>query len=191
MISRALTPSQTAGPFFHSGLLRDPLNTLTTEQTRGERIRLEGYVYDGDRTGVSDALVEIWQANAAGRYRHPADLRPVPLDPAFVGFGRAGTDEHGFYEFESIKPGPVPFDPHKTQAPHIGVCVSARGLLDHLRTRVYFDDEHANRDDPVLALVPEPRRPTLLARRRTVEGQTVYRFDIILQGDQETVFFEL
>jgi protocatechuate 3,4-dioxygenase, alpha subunit len=191
MTSPGLTPSQTAGPFFHSGLLRDPLNTLTTGQTQGERIRLEGYVYDGERAGVSDAMVEIWQANAAGRYRHPADLRPVPLDPAFVGFGRAGTDEHGFYAFETIKPGPVPFDAHTTQAPHIGVCVSARGLLDHLRTRVYFDDEKANRDDPVLALVPEPRRPTLLARRRTVEGQIVYRFDIILQGDQETVFFDL
>jgi protocatechuate 3,4-dioxygenase alpha subunit len=191
MTRRGLTPSQTAGPFFHGGLLHDPLTVLTSAQTQGERVRLEGYVYDGDHTGVDDALVEIWQANAAGRYRHPADLRPVPLDPAFVGFGRAGTDENGFFSFETIKPGPVPFDAQRVQAPHIGLCVSARGLLDHLRTRVYFDDEAANSDDPVLRLVPEPRRPTLVARRRIVDGQTVYRFDIILQGDQETVFFEL
>src|SRR5712692_3741356 len=191
MTRPGLTPSQTAGPFFHGGLLRDPFNILATAQTLGQRIRLEGHVYDGDRVGVSDALLEIWQANAAGRYRHPADQRPVALDPAFAGFGRAGTDEHGFYSFETIKPGPVPFDTQRAQAPHIGVCVSARGLLDHLRTRLYFDDERANEDDPVLHLVPAPRRPTLLARRQTGEGQTVYRFDIILQGDQETVFFEL
>jgi len=140
MSGRALTPPQTVGPFFHI-MLREPMNALATPQTAGTRIRIEGFVYDGDRAVVPDAMVEIWQANAAGRYRHPADLRPAPLDPAFVGFGRCGTDERGFYSFDTIKPGPVPFDAQRVQAPHISMLVFARGLLDHLRTRAYFDDE--------------------------------------------------
>ena len=190
MSGRALTPPQTVGPFFHI-MLREPMNALATPQTAGTRIRIEGFVYDGDRAVVPDAMVEIWQANAAGRYRHPADLRPAPLDPAFVGFGRCGTDERGFYSFDTIKPGPVPFDAQRVQAPHISMLVFARGLLDHLRTRAYFDDERANADDPVLHLVPQQRRPTLLAKHRPDVGRVVYRFDIVLQGDGETVFFDL
>lgn len=191
MTGRGLTPSQTVGPFFHGGMLHEAMNVMVTPETVGERIRVEGYVYDGERSGVSDALVEIWQANSAGRYRHAADQRPAPLDPAFVGFGRAGTDERGYFWFDTIKPGPVPFAGQQMQAPHLNVFVFARGLLDHLRTRVYFEDAAANAADPVLRLVPEPRRSTLAARRQGVDGRVVYRFDIVLQGDKETVFFNL
>lgn len=191
-MTAGVTPPQTVGPFFHGGLLYVPLNVLVTPQTQGTRIRLEGHVYDGDRAPVSDALVEIWQANAVGRYHHPADRRPAPLDPAFVGFGRCGTDAGGAYRFDTIKPGPVPFDVRGVQAPHINLCVFARGLLDHLRTRVYFDDEPATADDPILQLIPPPRRPTLLARRQGHEQDTVvYRFDLVLQGEGETVFFDV
>lgn len=190
MTVRGLTPPQTVGPFFHGGMLNEPQNLLVTPETRGERIRIEGHVYDGDHAPVSDAVVEIWQANAAGRYRHPADQRAVPLDPVFVGFGRAGTDENGFFWFETIRPGTVPFIQNATQAPHLNLAVFARGLLHHLATRLYFHDETANAADPVLGLVPESRRVTLLAAPGKIEGKTVYRFDIILQGDAETVFFD-
>src|SRR5919198_470381 len=141
-----LTPAQTVGPFFHNCLLREDArrNVLAGPETEGERIRIEGSVYDGDGAPVSDALVEIWQANAHGRYNHPADRRSVPLDPAFTGFGRSGTDEAGGYWFETVKPGPVPFDAERWQAPHMVVMVLARGLLNHLVTRLYFADEAAN-----------------------------------------------
>lgn len=186
-----LTPSQTVGPFFHDALLRDPYNVLVRPDTEGEPIRIEGHVYDGDGVGVSDAMVEIWQANARGRYRHEADRGPQPLDPGFTGFGRAGTDEAGGFWFETIKPGPVPWGPEGHQAPHINVLVFARGLLDQLRTRLYFDDEEeANEKDPLLGLVSAERSPTLLARRSAGEGGVVYRFDVRLQGERETVFFE-
>jgi len=184
------TPSQTVGPFFH-GLLREGLAVLLRPETEGERIRIEGHVYDGERAPVSDAMVEIWQANARGRYRHPADQRrAVDLDPAFTGFGRTGTDAAGFFRFETIKPGPVPFEAQTVQAPHVNVFVLARGLLDQLVTRLYFEDEAANAADPVLRRVPDDRRATLLGRRASADGWTVYRFDIILQGEGETVFFD-
>lgn len=186
-----LTPSQTVGPFFHGGLLRGGLNVLTVPGAEGERIRIEGHVYDGERAPVSDAVVEIWQADARGRYRHPADQHPAPPDLAFIGFGRAGSDEGGFYWFETIKPGPVPIAPGGSQAPHINVAVCARGVLDHLMTRLYFEGEAANATDPVLRQVPENRRSTLLARRTAVGEKVVYRFDIVLQGEAETVFFDL
>ena len=185
------TSSQTIGPFFHDGMLRDDAvcHTLVTADTEGLRIRLEGYVYDGDGQGVPDALIEIWQANHHGRYRHPADQRAAPLDPAFSGYGRCGSDPSGFYWFETIKPGRVPFDQQRTQAPHICVAVFARGLLNHLMTRIYFADEPANAEDPVLGYVPAERQGTLLARPQGAGGAAVYRFDIVLQGAGETVFF--
>lgn len=191
MTRRGLTPPQTVGPFFEGGMLHEPQNVLVTPATRGGRIRIEGHVYDGARAPVSDAVVEIWQANAAGRYRHPADQRPVPLDPAFAGFGRAGTDDAGYYWFETIKPGPVPFLTGRNQASHVNVAVFARGLLHHLCTRLYFSDEAANTADPVLRLVPDDRRTGLLAARAQRDGNTVYRFDIILQGEAETAFFDI
>ena len=189
----ALTPSQTAGPFFHDCLLREdaPGNVLVRPETEGERIRIEGHIHDGDGVPVSDALVEIWQANSHGRYSHPVDRRPAPLDPTFGGFGRCGTDERGRYWFETVRPGRVPFDERSWQAPHILVTVFARGLLNHLVTRLYFEGEPANAEDRVLQRVPEDRRATLLAKRATVDGTVVYRFDIILQGEGETAFFNL
>lgn len=191
MTAQCLTPSQTAGPFFHDCLLRDdaPGNVLVRPETAGERIRIEGHVYDGDGAPVADALVEVWQANSHGRYRHPLDQRPAPLDPAFTGFGRSRTDATGRYWFETVRPGPVPFDGGRPQAPHILVTVFARGLLNHLVTRLYFADEPANAGDPVLQRVPEDQRATLLAQRAVVAGAAVYRFDIILQGAGETAFF--
>ncbi len=191
MSRRGPTPSQTIGPFFHGGLLREGINVLVPPQTQGERIRIDGHVYDGNRASVSDAMVEIWQANPRGRYNSPADHRPIPHDSAFIGFGRSGTDEAGYYWFETVKPGPVTFEGEVLQAPHIDVAVFARGLLDSLLTRLYFEDEDANHTDPVLRRVPENRRATLLARRLPGGRMAVYRFDIILQGDDETVFFDM
>ena len=193
MTAPSLTPAQTVGPFFHPCLLREdaPGNVLVRPQTAGGRIRIEGRVLDGDGGPVADALIEIWQANSHGRYRHPRDRGAAPLDPAFTGFGRCGTDETGRYWFETVKPGPVPFDGDRLQAPHICVTVFARGLLNHLVTRLYFADEPANAADPVLHQAPEERRATLLAQRAEAHGAAVYRFDIILQGAGETVFFNV
>ncbi|HET9919895.1 MAG TPA: protocatechuate 3,4-dioxygenase subunit alpha [Ktedonobacteraceae bacterium] len=190
-----LTASQTVGPFFAPTLLREDAlrNGLAQPETAGERIRIEGRVLDGDGLAVPDAMVEIWQANAHGRYNHPADTSDAALDPSFLGFGRSGTGEDGSYWFETIKPGSVPFDGEQQQAPHICVTIFARGLLNHLVTRLYFEDEPDNALDPVLNCVPDERRATLLARREAGNGNApvVYRFDIILQGANETAFFNV
>lgn len=188
-----LTGSQTVGPFFSLGLLYEAAtrNILTQTDTAGEHIRIEGCVLDGDGAPVPDALVEIWQANAHGRYNHPNDQSAAPLDPEFTGFGRAGTDEKGYYWFETVKPGRVAFNDQLQQAPHICVIIFARGLLNHLVTRLYFSDEQANIEDVTLQCVPEERRATLLARREDANGKVVYHFDIILQGARETAFFNL
>jgi protocatechuate 3,4-dioxygenase, alpha subunit len=188
-----LTSSQTVGPFFAPTLLcTDAVrNVLVQPETVGERIRIEGHVLDGDGVPVPDALVEIWQADAHGRYHHPAEQEPALLDPSFVGFGRSGTENEGAYWFETIKPGSVPFDQERWQAPHICVTVFARGLLNHLVTRLYFEDEPTNAGDPVLQFVPEDRRATLLARREAGDIAAVYRFAIVLQGPNETAFFNL
>ncbi|HCI78353.1 MAG TPA: protocatechuate 3,4-dioxygenase subunit alpha [Ktedonobacter sp.] len=193
MSTLPLTGSQTVGPFFAPALLREDArrNILTQPETVGKRIRIEGYVFDGDGLPVPDAMVEIWQANAHGRYNHPSDTSSALLDPTFLGFGRSGTDEDGSYWFETIKPGSVPFDAAQAQAPHIGVTVFARGLLNHLMTRLYFSDDPTNESDPILQRVPAERRSTLLAKRISNDGMPVYRFDIILQGANETVFFNL
>ena len=188
-----LTSSQTVGPFFSPSLLREDARrqVLVRPETVGERIRIEGHVLDGDRLPVPDALVEIWQANAHGRYHHPSDQGSAALDQSFLGFGRSGTENEGRYWFETIKPGPVPFNSERWQAPHICVTVFSRGLLNHLVTRLYFADEQANASDPVLQCVPENRRHTLLAQRQQEGRIVVYRFDIILQGEGETAFFNV
>jgi len=193
MNTRLLTSSQTVGPFFAPALLREDArrHVLIQPETQGSRIRIEGHVLDGDRLPIPDALVEIWQANTHGRYNHPADQGPAPLDASFVGFGRSGTEQEGVYWFETIKPGPVPFDSERWQAPHIDVTVFSRGLLNHLVTRLYFADEPANTSDPVLQCVPENRRGTLLAQLQQEGTSVIYRFDIILQGEGETVFFNV
>ena len=187
-----ITPSATVGPFFLFGLVPSSMggtdiitNNLVTPDASGERIRVEGRVLDGDGAPIPDAMIEIWQADAAGRYASPADARSLP-NAAFKGFGRAPTDDSGRYVFDTIKPGAVPGPNGAMQAPHILVNVFSRGVLKQMVTRIYFSDESANQSDPVLALVPADRRETLIATR---EGST-YRFDIRLQGDDETVFFE-
>jgi protocatechuate 3,4-dioxygenase alpha subunit len=181
------TPWATVGPFFHYALPVKDGGTLVTGATQGERITIEGRITDGDGTPVIDALLEIWQANAAGRYHHPEDTQDKPLDPAFHGWGRTETDADGRFRFETIKPGAVPYEGNEWQAPHINVTVLGRGILKRLVTRIYFAGESANDSDPVLSLVPPVRRQTLIAAK---DGAT-YRFDIVLQGAGETVFFEL
>ena len=200
------SPSQTAGPYVHIGLIphqagfdifeTDFSNVLAGPETEGERIRIEGRIFDGLGAPCRDILVEIWQANAAGRYNHPADQQAdKQLDPNFRGWGRTGTDfETGIYHFETIKPGPVVGrHGHKPMAPHVNVWLAARGINIGLATRLYFADEMAlNETDPVLRMIePSVRRQTLLARREERNGAPVYVFDIRLQGEQETVFFDV
>ena len=200
------TPSQTAGPYVHIGLIphqagfdifeTDFSNVLVSAETKGERIRIEGRIFDGSGSPARDVLVEIWQANAAGRYAHAADRQEgKPLDPAFRGWGRTGTDfKTGLYTFETIKPGPVAGrHGHKPMAPHVNLWLAARGLNIGLSTRMYFsDEEEANRVDPVLNIIEQPARcETLIARREERGGEVVYVFDIHLQGDRETVFFDV
>lgn len=185
------TPSQTVGPFFHLGCIEHAsAGSLVTAAARGERIRLTCRVLDGDGAPVPDAMIEIWQANAEGRYNHPADLQEKPLDPGFSGFGRLATDENGKCTFATIKPGRVPWNNGTLQAPHINVSVFARGVLKRLATRIYFAGHPANVEDPVLALVPEQRRQTLLARAEAARPSE-WRFDIHLCGENETVFFDV
>jgi protocatechuate 3,4-dioxygenase alpha subunit len=193
------TPSQTVGPYFAIGLTpqvfaRRPIASpaICGPDTPGERIRLAGRVLDGAGQPVEDAMIEIWQADADGRYAHPADRRPGSLrDANFRGFGRAGTAATGDFFFDTVKPGAVPGPGNTLQAPHLNVIVFSRGMLTHAFTRVYFDDEaNANENDPVLSLVDQARRGTLIARRESGPTGIVYRFDIHLQGKSETVFLD-
>ena len=193
------TASQTIGPFFHYALTPEAYGrpgiaggVLAAGDTPGERVRVAGRVLDGAGQPMPDALVEIWQANAAGRYNHPADDREeAALDPGFRGFGRLNTDSDGAFSFETVKPGPVPGRGNTLQAPHINLILFARGMVNHAFTRIYFSDEAgANGTDPVLSAVEPGRRATLIAARRETAGNVVYRFDIHLQGAAETVFFD-
>jgi protocatechuate 3,4-dioxygenase alpha subunit len=182
------TPSQTIGPFFHDVLLDRNYSELVSPD-HPEGIRIKGTVYDGAGEFVPDAMVEIWQANTAGRYNHPVDYRKdLSLDEDFSGFGRSGTDARGEFSFLTVKPGRVPGQEGSLQAPHIMVSVFARGLLERLVTRIYFpDEEEANAVDPVLSLIEDQElRRTLIA---CDEGGPL-RFDIHLQGDGQTAFFE-
>ena len=200
------TPSQTAGPYVHIGLAPQQAgfdifennfgNVLVSPETRGERIRIEGIVFDGSGTPLRDALVEIWQANAAGKYRHPGDRQPgMDIDPHFRGWGRACSDFYtGLFSFDTIKPGVVPGRNGRPMAPHVNFWIVARGINLGLHTRMYFSDEgERNASDPVLSLIEwETRRQTLYAKRQDRGGAgVVYRFDIRLQGDGETVFFDV
>lgn len=190
-----LTPSQTVGPFFAYGLTSNGAyawndafsSNLVTPDTSGERIRIIGTVTDGDGAVVPDAMLEIWQADAQGRFADPQDGR-APANSTFKGFGRCGTTPEGGFAFDTIKPGRVPGPDGQPQAPHILMAVFARGMLLHSYTRIYFDGEAANAGDAVLAQVPADRRNTLIAAH---ENGGVYRFNVRLQGDNETVFFEV
>ena len=205
---RRETASQTAGPYVHIGLAPEAAgfdifannfgNVLVDAKTRGERIRIEGRVFDGIGTVLKDVLIEIWQANAAGKYAHPADRQPKKkLDPHFRGWGRSCTDfDSGVYTFDTIKPGPVEGRNGRFMAPHVNAWIVARGINVGLNTRIYFGDEaEANAKDAVLNIIEwEARRKTLVAARLDVPGNggaVVYRFDIRLQGEGETVFFDV
>lgn len=198
------TPSQTGGPYVHIGLLPQQANIevfennfnnqLVKENTLGERIRLEGQVFDGLGLPLRDVLIEIWQADANGVYPSTADIQGKAVDPNFHGWGRTGADfETGFWSFNTIKPGAVPGRKGTTQAPHIALIIFARGINIGLNTRVYFDDEaEANAQDPVLKGIEwAPRRQTLIAKREERDGEVVYRFDIRIQGENETVFLDI
>jgi protocatechuate 3,4-dioxygenase alpha subunit len=192
-----ITPSQTVGPYFEYGLTpgtsyqwNDAFgNDLVTPDVSGERIRIVGRIFDGDGKPISDSMLEIWQADSQGRFADPQDKRALP-NSAFKGFGRCGTDAIGGYSFHTIKPGIVPGPGEKPQAPHILLAVYARGMTQQAMTRIYFENEPANAADPILALVPADRRPTLIAKREAGDPVT-YRFDVYLQGDKETVFFDV
>jgi len=189
------TPSQTVGPYLHIGLTQGAYGAreifsakLVDAGLAGPHIRLEGRVYDGEGNVVPDAVLEIWQADDQGRYAHPADGRPLASN-SFRGFGRCATDKDGGFAFETIKPGSVAGPGGAPQAPHINVGLFSRGLLKRLFTRVYFEGDPANAADPILALVPADRRRTLLAKADP-GTPGLFRFDVVLQGANETVFFD-
>jgi protocatechuate 3,4-dioxygenase alpha subunit len=184
--------SQTVGPFFHFSLTTEghSVKCIAGPGTPGERVWLKCRVTDGEGMPINDAMIEIWQADAEGRYNHPDDPQASAVDPAFKGFGRQASDDDGCCEFETIRPGHVAGSGGAWQAPHLNMAVFARGLVRQLQTRVYFAGDPANEKDPALALVPPERRETLLAQPEA--GQAGHwRFDIRLQGAHETVFFDL
>jgi protocatechuate 3,4-dioxygenase alpha subunit len=187
-MSLQTTSSQTIGPYFHIGFTWLITDDLAPAGVSGERIAIEGRIVDGDGNAVSDAVVEIWQANAHGRYAHPDDTQDRPLEPQFKGFGRVTTDNDGVFRFTTIKPGRVPAPGGGLQAPHLNVTILTRGLLKHLITRMYFPDEPANDEDPVLRRVPAERRQTLIATTR--DRKSGLKWSVILQGRDETVFFD-
>jgi protocatechuate 3,4-dioxygenase alpha subunit len=192
----ASSSSQTVGPFFKYALERPAWADLGADGALGARIRIVGRVLDGDGAPVPDALLEIWQANAAGKYAHPADDQDKPIDPNFRGFGRACTDDEGRYAFSTVLPGPVPGPANVSQAPHLNVSIFARGLLCRLVTRIYFgdrDDENAR--DPLLSSIADADvRATLVATREEADDRAphpTYRFNIVLQGAGETAFLDV
>ncbi len=182
------TTWQTVGPFFTIGFDRLNKADLAGAGVSGEKITIAGRVLDGDGKPVPDALLEIWQANSHGKYAHPEDNQNKPLEPGFQGYGRIGVDENGGFLFTTVKPGAVPGPDGKMQAPHIAVSLFARGLLRRLVTRIYFPEEAANADDPVLNLIEPARRGTLIAKKTAVPG--ALEWNVILQGGDETVFFD-
>jgi len=185
---RGLTPFQTLGPFFDFGLVIPDGEVVAQAGAAGRHVTIEGVVRDSAGSPLPDALIELWQADASGRYRTPAGPQNTSTDREFDGFGRVATDAGGQFLFKTVMPARVPGPDATLQAPHIAVGVLARGILTRLVTRIYFEDEPANREDTILSLVPAERRGTLLARR--VDSDR-YRFDIVLQGAGETVFFDV
>ena len=190
MTAGPATASQTVGPFFKIGfewLYRD---NLAGEGVSGERVSIQGRVLDGDGVTVPDAILEIWQANANGKYAHPEDTQDKVLEPGFKGYGRVPTNAEGRFSFATIKPGPVPGPDGKEQAPHLLVSVFMRGVLRRLVTRIYFPDEPRNAADFILGLVEPARRSTLIAKKVAGDSGTL-EWNVVLQGTDETVFFDL
>ncbi len=188
MTDLGLSPSQTVGPYLSIGLLRDPITPQLVDPADPRAITIRGRLLDGAGAVVPDGMIEIWQANAAGRYNSPSDERAEPpFEEGFVGFGRSGTAVGGWFEFVTVKPGPVPWPEGGAQASHLLVGVFARGLLKRAVTRMYFPDEaEANATDPVLSRLDQDARATLVA---TAEDDGTLRFDIRLQGAGQTTFF--
>jgi len=186
-MSLRATTSQTIGPYLRIGLEWMVIEDLAPAGVAGAREAIEGRLIDGDGKAVNDAAVELWQANSHGKYASPEDLQHKPIERGFRGYGRSLTDQEGRFRFRTIKPGPVPGPDGTFQAPHLNVTIFMRGLLKQLVTRMYFPDDPANTQDPVLALVPASRRPTLIARRK---GNDLLEWNVILQGSNETVFFD-
>ena len=180
------TASQTIGPFFRIGLEQRYVTDIAPSAAAGDKIAIHGRVVDGDGKPVSDAILEIWQANAHGKYAHPDDAQNKPLTAGFQGFGRVPTDENGLFRFTTIEPGSVAGPRGMPQAPHLLVAVFMRGLLIHLVTRLYFPENSANATDPVLNQIPAARRPTVIAKQ-SGDGLA---WNVILQGENETVFFD-
>jgi protocatechuate 3,4-dioxygenase alpha subunit len=181
------TPSQTVGPYFHLGLTDTrSILRIAADGAEGERVWLTFRVFDGEGVPVPDAMIELWQSDFAGNYAPQDSTDRAP----FRGFGRQATAEDGSCTFETIKPGGVPGPGETVQAPHINVSILARGLLKRLSTRLYFAGEPANATDPVLALVPENRRATLLAQPDPARAGN-WIFDVRLRGEGETAFFDV
>ena len=186
MSLRAST-SQTIGPYLRIGLEWMQIEDIAPKGVAGERVSIRGRVIDGNGNPVNDAAVEIWQANSHGRYAHPEDKQDKPLEKNFRGYGRSLTDDNGAFRFSTIKPGRVAGPGGKLQAPHLSVTIFMRGLLKHLQTRIYFPDDPANAEDPILAMVPAERRSTMVARRG---ADGTLEWNAVLQGKNETVFFD-
>jgi len=179
--------NQTVGPYLHIGLAWLKTTEIAGKGIKGERVTIAGRLIDGDGVGVSDGALEIWQANADGKYAHPEDTQKKAVEKGWRGFGRVFTNATGGFRFTTIKPGRVPAPDGSLQAPHLVVSVFMRGMLKHLMTRIYFADEPgANAEDPVLKLVPAARRATLIPKKK---GKTL-EWNVILQGKNETVFFD-
>jgi protocatechuate 3,4-dioxygenase, alpha subunit len=194
------TTWQTIGPFFSIGLSWLYRDNLADAGVSGERVEISGRILDGDGVAVPDGVVEIWQANSHGKYAHPEDVQDKPLDAGFIGYGRVPTDDDGRFRFTTIKPGRVPTahapgrqNPsaeNALQAPHLAISVFTRGLLRRLITRMYFPDEPSNAEDFALNLVEASRRGTLIAKK--VQGRPgVLEWNVVLQGSNETVFFDV
>jgi len=181
----------TVGPFFHAVLPWKDGGIMARPETKGERITIIGRVLDAEEKPIDDAMVELWQANAAGRYNHPEDSQSGEIDPSFQGFGRVAADAQGWFTVKTIKPGPVRGLGNAWQAPHIEISVFARGVLKRLVTRLYFEGEPANEQDPVLALIDDKeRRKTIMATPDPKEDGR-WHFTLRLGGPQETVFFDV
>lgn len=181
--------SQTVGPYFSIGLSPMYIPVVAGPEIPGEHVTIRGRVLDGDGNPVPDALLETWQADATGTYAFTEDGQRTTSPDGFIGFGRVATDEQGQYELTTIKPGRVPGPGDSLQAPHLVVLVYMRGLLRHLVTRMYFPGEPSNADDPLLRLAPPERRSTLVAQQVDAQGAAL-TWDIIMQGEGETVFFD-
>ena len=187
-MSLLTTPSQTVGPYLRIGFLPLLIDAIAPAGVPGERITIRGRMSDGDGKPVSDGVLEIWQADAQGKYGHPEDGQKTIAANAFRGFGRVLTDGDGAFRFTTIKPGPVAGPDGKRQAPHLVVTVFMRGMLRHLITRMYFPGEPLNETDPVLQRVPVDRRATLVATAGS--EKSILEWNVASQGPAETVFFD-